>query len=272
MPKSILITGASSGIGKATALFFAEKGWNVIATMRNIRDAEDLTPIKNILILPLDVTEMESIENAFTIGTEKFGKIDVLLNNAGYAQYGIFESLSDKQIRNQFEVNVFGTINVTKSILPIFRTQGEGMIINVTSGSGRFSVPLMSLYNASKFALEGFSESLAYELASQNITVKIIEPGSTASNFHHTLEESTVSHSAYNDYIQHLNSRMDIVRKNTSASSSVPDDIAATIFEAATDGAQTLRYVSGKDIQPIIDMRTSSSEEEYMRFMRNIFS
>lgn len=273
--KTILITGASSGIGKATAFLFAEKGWNVIATMRNITDAGDLNGKQNILSLSLDITQVESVKKAISIGIEKFGVIDVLLNNAGYAQYGIFESLSDEQIRNQFEVNVFGTMNVIKSILPVLKNQGEGMIVNVTSGSGRFSVPLMSLYNASKFALEGFSESLSYELASQNIVVKIIEPGSTSSNFHHTLEESTVGQSVpaeYTPYAQHLNSKMEALRKNGSAISSKPVDIAAAIFNAVNDGTKKLRYVSGKDIQPIIDMRTSGSEENYMEFMKNLFS
>lgn len=273
--KTILITGASSGIGKATAFLFAEKGWNVIATMRNITDAGDLNGKQNILSLSLDITQVESVKKAISIGIEKFGVIDVLLNNAGYAQYGIFESLSDEQIRNQFEVNVFGTMNVIKSILPVLKNQGEGMIVNVTSGSGRFSVPLMSLYNASKFALEGFSESLSYELASQNIVVKIIEPGSTSSNFHHTLEESTVGQSVpaeYTPYAQHLNSKMEALRKNGSAISSKPVDIAAAIFNAVNDGTKKLRYVSGKDIPPIIDMRTSGSEENYMEFMKNLFS
>jgi len=275
MPKSILITGTSSGIGKATALLFAEKGWNVIATMRNIKDAEDLQSVENILVLSLDISDTASIENALKISVEQFGKIDVLLNNAGFAQYGIFESLSDEQIRNQFEVNVFGTMNVTKAILPIFRNQKEGMIINVTSGSGRFAMPLMSLYNASKFALEGFSESLSYELASQNITVKIIEPGATSSNFHHTLEESKIKNStpeSYNNYIEQLNTKMETLRQNTSGGSSQPNDIATTIYNAVTDGTTQLRYVSGKDILPIIELRSSSSEEEYISFMRNLFN
>nr|WP_315035121.1 SDR family oxidoreductase [uncultured Chryseobacterium sp.] len=274
MSKTILITGASSGIGKATALLFAEKGWNVIATMRKITDGEDLKTIHNILIVPLDVTQVESVRGAIHRGIEKFGTIDVLLNNAGYAQYGIFESLSDEQIRNQFEVNVFGTMNVTQCILPVFRNQKKGMIVNITSGSGRFSVPLMSLYNASKFALEGFSESLSYELAPQNIVVKIIEPGSTSSNFHHTLKESTVKNSTpdeYAQYIQYLDSKMEVLRRNTSAGHSEPFDIASTIFHAVTDGTKKLRYISGKDIQPIIDKRTSASEEEYMEFMKNLF-
>jgi len=275
MKKTIIITGTSSGIGKATALLFAQKGWNVIATMRQLADAGELADAENITVLPLDISDSTSIQSALEAAIDKFGAIDVLLNNAGFAQYGVFESLSEEQIRKQFEVNVFGTMKVTKAILPILRKQNQGMIVNVTSGSGRFAVPLMSLYNASKFALEGFSESLAYELASQNIIVKIIEPGATASNFHHTLEESTATNQtpeSYHAYIAQLNAKMDIVRQQSAGASSQASDIAGTIYDAVTDGSTQLRYVSGSDIQPIIDLRTASSEAEYMAFMRNLFN
>lgn len=275
MNRTILITGASSGIGKATALLFSENGWNVIATMRNPAEAKYFEGIQNIFTVPLDVESSQSSSDAIEKGVEKFGQIDLLVNNAGYAQYGVFESFSEDKIIRQFEVNVFGTMRVTKSILPVFRKQGRGMIINVTSGSGRFAVPLMSLYNASKFALEGFSESVSYELASQNISVKIIEPGSTASNFHHTLEQSTMGNhtpESYTDYVARLNAVMENVRQNTAAATSSPKDIAAAIYKAATDGSDQLRYIAGNDIQSVIDLRTSASEEEYMDFMKVLFN
>lgn len=274
MRKTILITGASSGIEKATAEFFASSGWNVIATMRNPEKQNNLFHHPNILVLNLDVEKTETIQEAINQGLEHFGKINVLVNNAGYAQYGVFETLSDEKIRQQFEVNVFGTMNVTKAIIPIMKKQGYGSIINITSGSGRFTVPLMSIYNASKFALEGFSEALAYELASQNIVVKIIEPGSTSSNFHHQLEENTKGlemPESYLHYIKNLNATMEEIRSNTSQNTSAPEDIAQVIYRAATDGKDTLRYVAGDDIEPIIKLRTESSEEEYIDFMRNLF-
>ncbi len=275
MKKTILITGASSGIGKATTEFFALNGWNVIATMRTIPKQSIFQDNPAIFSIELDVTSPATIEKAIAVSMKKFGKIDVLLNNAGYAQYGIFEALQDEKIRQQFEVNVFGTMNVTRAILPFMRQQGFGSIINITSGSGRFAVPLMSAYNASKFALEGFTESLSYELASQNITVKIIEPGSTSSNFHHRLEESTEGikvPETYNSYVGTLNKKMEKVRSNTANNTSTPQEIAEAIYRATTDNTNTLRYVAGNDIEPIIKLRTETSEQEYIGFMRNLFN
>ncbi|WP_422355352.1 SDR family oxidoreductase [Roseivirga pacifica] len=275
MNPTILITGASSGIGRATAALFASKGWNVIAGMRNTNDGEALKTTSHILIVELDVTSLETIQTAINLGIEKFGKIDTLLNNAGYAQYGIFESISDKKIRQQFEINLFGSMNVTRALLPHMRKQRQGTIINVSSGSGRFSVPLMSAYNASKFALEGFSESLAYELASQNIRVKIIEPGKTSSNFQERLVENYTGLNPpkdYGDYVEELESIMKKLNEGTSQNSSTPNEIAEVIYLAANDRNDTLRYVFGSDITPIIQLRTEASEQEYIDFMKNLFS
>ncbi|MFZ4861143.1 SDR family oxidoreductase [Sphingobacterium sp. Mn56C] len=275
MNSTILITGASSGIGKATALYFAARGWQVIASMRDTTDAKAWGDRENIFLQQLDVCDAHSIEKGIAAGIAKFGKIDVLVNNAGYAQYGIFESIHEDQMRKQFEVNVFGVMRTTKAILPHFREQQNGILVNISSGTGRFTVPLMSLYSATKFAIEGFSESLAYELKAQNIRVKIIEPGSTASNFHHTLTAEAAENSTLPDYEAYrstLEKRMSEIREKYATQASTPAAIAQTIFEAVTDGSDRLRYVAGDDILPFIALRTSSSEQEYQETMQKQFS
>src|SRR6266478_25943 len=181
MKKTILITGTSSGLGKTAAKHFASCGWNVVATMRAPEQEKELAGLSDVLVTRLDVEDRESIQLAIEAGIARFGKIDALINNAGFGLFGVFESISREKVQEQFDINVFGVMDVTRAILPHFRKNKDGLIINVSSGAGVFTLPMLSLYCASKFALEGFSESLSYELASQNIIVKIIEPGGVIS-------------------------------------------------------------------------------------------
>lgn len=180
---TIFITGASSGIGRATAKHFAERGWNVVATMRSPEQETEFITLDNVLVLKLDVEKETTIQTALAEAIERFGTIDVLLNNAGYGTMGLIEAATEEQIRRQFEVNVFGLIRMTKAMLPHFRSNQKGMLINISSMGGKVTFPTMSLYHSSKFAVEGFSESVSYELASQNIKVKLIEPGAIHTDF-----------------------------------------------------------------------------------------
>lgn len=271
MSKTIFITGASSGIGQATALYFAAQGWNVVATMRSPGKQNVLKNGKQMLVLQLDIEQPGTFSAAVTTAIEHFGKIDVLLNNAGYGQHGLFEATTTAQIRRQFEVNLFGTMEITRTLLPYFRTQKSGSIISVTSGVGRVTVPLISVYAASKFALEGFLESVSFELASQNIRVKIIEPGNISTNF----EQTTKTHFAtdhlltdYKAYLQQMDQVFKSIYSNGSASA---HDVAEVIFKAATDETNTLRYVIGADLQPLIDVRNGGTDENYMNVLRNTF-
>src|SRR5688500_14549662 len=177
MEKVVLITGAPSGIGKETAKLFQAKNWKVAATMRSPEKAEDLGRIADVETFRLDVTDTGSITSAVKGAIEKFGRIDAVVNNAGYGLLGPFEAASPEQIERQFETNVFGVFNVCREIIPYFRTQKRGTIVNITSLGGRVAFPFSSLYNATKFAIEGFTESLQYELEAFNIRVKLIEPG-----------------------------------------------------------------------------------------------
>jgi NADP-dependent 3-hydroxy acid dehydrogenase YdfG len=162
--KTILITGASSGIGKETAKLFQSKGWNVVATMRNPETETELGELENTLVAKLDVLDPSSIDHAVKEGIARFGQIDVLLNNAGYGAYGVLESFSREQIIRQFDTNVIGLLDVTKALLPHFRSNKSGIIINVSSIGGKMSFPLGTLYHGTKFAVEGISESLRYEV------------------------------------------------------------------------------------------------------------
>jgi NAD(P)-dependent dehydrogenase (short-subunit alcohol dehydrogenase family) len=270
MKKTVLITGTSSGLGKTAAKYFAKHGWNVVATMRAPEQEKDLAGLGDVLVTRLDVVDRESIQLAIEAGIARFGKIDALINNAGFGLYGVFEGISREKVQQQFDVNVFGVMDVTRAILPHFRENKGGLIINVSSGAGVFTLPMLSLYCASKFALEGFSESLSYELASQNIVVKIVEPGGVLStNFGKRSGAEAAQNSAladYNEFITGANAIFAGLRESRRATE---EDVAAVIFTAATDGTKQLRYVATEDILPLVRARRESSEEQYIEFMRS---
>jgi NADP-dependent 3-hydroxy acid dehydrogenase YdfG len=245
MRKTILITGASTGIGKDTAKFFQKKGWNVVATMRNPEMETELTGLENVIVSKLDVLDLDSINQAITYGIEKFERIDVVLNNAGYGAYGPLESFPREKILRQFNTNVIGLLDVTRAILPHFRENKNGIIMNVSSMGGKMTFPLGSLYHGTKFAVEGISESLRYEVEQFGGTVKIIEPGSIATDF------AGRSFDFNND--EKLTAYQNIVTKIMTAfpemlkKSSSTNVVTKVIFEAATDGTKRLRYMAGKD-------------------------
>ena len=177
MSQTILITGASSGIGKETAKLFQSRGWNVIATMRTPENEEELTKLDNVLVTRLDVTDADSIQSAVAAGLEKFGKIDALLNNAGYGAYGPLEAFPMDRIRRQFDTNVIGLLETTKAVLPHLRQQGSGTIVNISSIVGATGNPGQGNYAAAKAGMVGMSKSLAYEVATRGITVNAVAPG-----------------------------------------------------------------------------------------------
>lgn len=240
MNKVILITGASSGIGKETAKLFQTKNWRVAATMRSPEKSEDLQRIADVETFRLDVTDVESIKKAIADVLEKFGRIDAVVNNAGYALAGAFEAATPEQIEKQFQTNVFGLMNVCREILPYFRQEKRGIIVNVASVGGRMTFPLYSLYNSTKWAVEGFSESLQYELEQFNIRVKIIEPGPIKTDFYDRSQDLTRKEglTAYDYFIDKALPNMQKAGKDA------PDGsvVAATIYEAVTDDSKKLRY------------------------------
>ena len=270
MSKTILITGASSGIGKASSTLFAAKGWNVIATMRS---PDALLETSNVQVVRLDVQDPRSIQNAVDAGIARFGAIDVLLNNAGYGQYGLFEALSAEAIQTQFDVNVFGVMNVTRAVLPHFRARKSGVVVNVGSGAGIFTLPMISLYCASKFALEGFTESLSYELASQGIGVKLVDPhgGVTSTSFNERSAQSAAKSDALEDYDSFVARTGKAFSTLTAARTVTAEEVAHVIYDAATDGTDRLRYLVGDDARGFIKARRNLDDQDYIDFMRKHF-
>lgn len=237
MSKTVLITGASSGIGEATAKYFLNQGWNVSATMRSPSNAGEWTKVEKVICPQLDVTMPETIEKAVRQTVEQFGRIDVLVNNAGYALVGPLEGVKPEQLERQFQTNVFGLVYTIQTILPILRQQGGGTIVNVASMGGRLAFPLYSSYHATKWAVEGLSESLRYELQQFNIQVKIIEPGAIKTNFLNNSSDWT-SHQNYTEIVD----RVQQFGKKVNDSLPEPLGVAKTIYKAACDRSKKLRY------------------------------
>lgn len=264
--KTILITGSSSGIGKSTAHYFAERGWNVAATMRNPDATPDLLHSPNIRLYKMDVTDEASIAKALTEIIQDWGRIDVLVNNAGYGAIGAFEAASAEQCQRQFNTNVFGIFNTTRAILPYFRKQQSGTIINVSSMGGRITFPLYSLYHGTKWAVEGFSESLQYELRSFNIRIKIIEPGAIKTDFYNRSQDLFHKEglTAYDDYI----SRNLPYMQKTGENAPGPEIVAKTIYKAASDGRKKIRYPVGNGAPLFLFLRAILPLRTFMWLVR----
>ena len=245
MKKTILITGASSGIGKATAKYFNSKGWNVVATMRNPENETELTQLNNVLVTKLDVLDLNSIDQAVAAGIAEFGSIEVLLNNAGYGAYGPLESFSREKILRQFNTNVIGLMDVTRAVLPHFRSKKNGTIINISSMGGKMTFPLGALYHGTKFAVEGISESMRYEVEQFGGKMKIVEPGSIATDFAGRSFDFNHDENLkeYNTIVGKITKTLPEMVKNASPATLV----AEVIYQAATDGKSKLRYMAGKD-------------------------
>lgn len=268
MKKTILITGSSTGIGRATAIKFQQEGWNVIATMRTPEKETELNQLENVIVTRLDVQDISSIDSAINTGVEKFGQIDVVLNNAGYGLMGTFESASKESVDRQFGVNVIGLFDVTRAALPHFRGNKSGMFINISSIGGRMTFPIMPLYHSTKFAVEGFSESLHYELAAAGIKVKLVEPGGVATDFgSRSLDfQHDEALTEYNEFVGHV---MNTFQNMMSAENmSTPNIIADVIFTAATDGKDTLRYRAGADAEQLLAARDQMKDEEFFGMMK----
>ena len=187
MKKVVIITGASRGFGELIAKKFQKENFQVIATMRNIDSSPSLKKLENLDIKKLDVTVKSDIKNVVDYTVEKYGRIDILINNAGYGAFGFLEEASSEEIRNQFNVNYFGLIDCIKGVLPQMRKQKDGVIVNISSIAGRFGLPFTSLYNSSKFAVEGLTECLHYELSLFGIDIKTVAPGSFRTGFHDSI-------------------------------------------------------------------------------------
>jgi NAD(P)-dependent dehydrogenase (short-subunit alcohol dehydrogenase family) len=266
--RTVVITGASSGIGKATAQLFTGKGWNVVATMRQPAAQPDLVPSANLKLVELDVEKPGTIHAAVEEAIASFGRIDVWVNNAGYGLFGPVEAASQSKIQQQFDVNVFGLIDCVKAVAPHFRANRSGVVINVTSAGGLAASPAYAIYNASKFAVEGLSEGLWYELGSFGVKVKLIEPGVTKTNFGGRSMD-VLDSSSQRDYIE-LMEKVNAFRAKRIKTPGSAELVAATIFGAANDPSDRLRYLCGSDAKRLWLLRRWLGSRMQMRLMRNL--
>jgi short-subunit dehydrogenase len=267
MPKTIFITGSSSGVGKETAILFAEKGWNVIATMRNPQSHNDFENYKNISVLALDITRPDQINNTIFGLLEKTA-VDVLYNNAGYGLIGPFEASTDEQIFQQINTNLIGTMRVTKAFIPHFRERKTGTIINATSIAGHVAFPLFCSYHGSKWGIEGWSESLAYELEQFGVKVKIVVPGRINTDFD---ERSLVitRHEAYEPIVGKVEAVYNHPRRLKNQSTAL--GVARVVYKAATDGRNKLRYIAGRDAISIFWLRRILGHKLFIKVVQWVF-
>ena len=265
--KAIFITGSSSGLGRAAAKLFASKGWKVIASMRETKKEKELGNISGVTLMALDVTDPHEVEGVAeqVVGS---GGVDVVFNNAGYGLAGALEGLTDEQILRMVNTNMLGAIRTTKAFIPYFRQKRAGLFINTTSIGGLMTVPFNSIYHATKWALEGWSESMAFELSQFGISIKTIEPGGMKTDFF-TRSFDTGRHPAYDALVKQV---MGIITDpKQMATYSSPDQIAEVVYEAATDGKDQLRYIAGEDAKAIYAMRLQLGDEKFRKAMAQQF-
>jgi NAD(P)-dependent dehydrogenase (short-subunit alcohol dehydrogenase family) len=262
----VLITGASTGIGHAAAHLFAQRGWRVAATMRNPSDGIALAEHEHVVALPLDVTDPASVKAAVAATLERFGRIDAVVNNAGYGLFGPFETATDEQIHRQFATNVDGVFAVTRAVLPAMRRQGSGTIINVASVGGLITMPFFSFYHATKFAVVGFTESLSFELAPFGIHAKTIAPGGVATDFagRSLAQTFAADEPTYGEMLAKFTAAVSERRSTYSSAAS----IAEIIFTAATDGTSQVLYLAGSDAEEMFKLRQSLPEAERLEITR----
>jgi NAD(P)-dependent dehydrogenase (short-subunit alcohol dehydrogenase family) len=264
MKKTVLITGASSGFGRTTVRLFHEKGWNVIATMRSPEKETNLSGFPGVLVTRLDVTDKQSIGEAVQAGIRQFGQIDVLVNNAGFGTVGALEAAPVEVIRQQFEVNFFGLIEVTKAVLPGMRAHKAGVIINLSSVGGRLTFPFCTLYHATKFAVEGLTESLQYELNPLGIRLKLVEPGGYKTDFAGRSMSffGAGGIAGYQEPFERFLGRLEHWPMSENL-----DEVAEAIYEAASDGTEKLRYPVGHDAVPLLETRQQTDDVAFKKMM-----
>jgi NAD(P)-dependent dehydrogenase (short-subunit alcohol dehydrogenase family) len=267
--RTIFITGTSSGLGRAATKLFAAKGWRVIATMRggDAQKEAELGTLPGVTVLSLDVTDAQQIKDVVA-KVVAMGGVDVVFNNAGYGMAGPLEGLSDEQIVRMVNTNLMGAIRITKAFVPHFREKRAGLFINTTSIGGLVAVPFNSLYHAAKWGLEGFCESMAFELKRFGIGMKTIEPGGMRTDFF-TRSFDTGKHGAYDALVERVMSA--ITDPTTMAAYSTPDQIAEVVYQAATDGKEQLRYVAGQDAKATYAARIQLGDEAFRNAMDQRF-
>ncbi|MDQ3873274.1 MAG: SDR family oxidoreductase [Thermoproteota archaeon] len=268
-----VVTGSSGGIGLATSLALARSGYLTYATMRNLAKRNSIQSLAEKQHLPirtvqLDVTDENSVKNAIQSILSESEGIDLLVNNAGYGLTGAFEDIGIDEIKALYETNLFGVIRVTQEVLPIMRKQGSGRIINISSGAGRIGYPGGSAYVSSKFALEGLTESMAYEIEQFGIKAVLVEPGFVRTNFGENMVIAKKAQDPNSPYSQMMiQMRSSSVRSRMVENASDADLVASVVVEAATAKEPNLRYLAGKDVQQLVTAKKNMSDEEFQRMI-----
>ena len=276
--KVALVTGSSSGIGFETSLMLARAGFNTYASMRNLEKSKNITEIAKKEKLPLQVVQLDvnndgSVKDAIVKILKADQRIDVLINNAGYGLFGSVEDTSIEEIKAQFETNFFGVVRVTQQVLPLMRRQNSGTIVNVSSVGGRIGLPALSAYHSTKFALEGLSESIAFELEPFGIRVVIIEPGVIRTNILNSSSSAKKAldpKSPYFSLSQKLNDNFKSMME--SELSSPPEEVAKVILQAVTSENPQLRYSVGDDAANLIHARKNMPDKEFRNMIMKNFS
>ena len=268
--KVAVVTGSSSGIGFETSLVLARNNFHTYATMRNPERGTKMRPVRSgenlpIKIIQLDVTSDKSVREAIQSILSESGRIDVLVNNAGFGLVGAFEELGMEEIKQQYETNFFGVIRVTQAVIPIMKEQKSGMIVNISSGAGRFGYPGGSAYVSTKFALEGLSESISYELEPFGIKIALVEPGFVKTNFSNVIaKRSQEPDSEYSKMMEKMAGRMEEMRRNASSS----ELVANIVLEAVTTKNPNLRYLAGKDVEQWMEQKKKLSDKEFFNMIK----
>jgi NAD(P)-dependent dehydrogenase (short-subunit alcohol dehydrogenase family) len=267
-----VVTGSSSGNGYETSLTLARNGFLTYATMRNLNKSENIKSLAEkeklpLKIVQLDVTDDRSVNNAMQSITAESNRIDVLVNNAGYPLSGAFEDLGMEEIKAQYETNLFGVIRVTQAVLPIMRKQKSGIIVNISSVAGRFGFSVLSAYSSTKFAVEGLSESMAYELEPFGIKLVLAEPGFIRTNIVNSTvvaKKSQDPNSPYSQLMQNMATSFEHLMQVGSS----PDVVAKVVLKAVTSENPSLRYLAGKDAEDWMEAKRSMSDEEFYKMMK----
>ena len=268
--KVALVTGSSRGIGFVTSTTLARNGFLTYASMRNLDNEKEIRLVVDKEKIPLqtiqlDVTDSNSVHNAIKSIMDQSGRIDVLVNNAGYGLVGAFEELGIEEIKQQYETNLFGVIRVTQAVLPIMRKQKSGIIVNMSSGAGRFGYPNGSAYVSTKFALEGLSESVAYEVEPFGIKIVLVEPGFVRTNFSNVVAKKSQS---TNSQYSKMTEKMAASIEQMKLKSSPPELVANVVLEAVTSKNPNLRYLAGKDVEEWMEQKKHMTDREFFNMIK----
>lgn len=261
--KTVLITGSSRGLGRALVKHFQQQGWQVAATMRKPDAEQELNLLPHVRVYGMDVLDDASVRRTVSDVQRECDGIDMVINNAGYGSFGPFEAATEEEIQHQFSTNLFGTMRVIRAVLPQFRARRRGVVVNIGSLGGMMSFPFYTLYHGTKFALEGFSESLRFELKPFGITVKLIQAGGVSTDFNGS-SLALFATEGFEEYQEVRDKCLAAYRRNGGAMNAPAESVAADIFGAVTDGTDRLRYIlpQGGLTSQLVQMRETMSDEQ----------